>query len=90
MTLENHFEKAQVRKEKSEKRKNEAFHNFLDAPLTRMGISSLGEAGKNESFNLLLSAAFDAGFGAGGADIAIDMAEALMEGMKKDRPPRAA
>lgn len=73
------------RKERVDKIKSEVLRDFFDAPLTRMAVTAMGEAGKGEVLRLLISAAFDSGFAAGQTEGAGDIAMMLYKTMR-DKP----
>lgn len=71
---------------KLEKLRDEAFRTFMDAPLTRACITSTGaDLSKNETFTLLLSAAFAAGTDAGMSFMAITLAERMFEAREEKK-----
>jgi len=91
----NLLENAKKRQEKTEQKKTEAFHKFLDEPMVRLTLTDLPKTfaeapqpDKDEKIRMLLFAAFDSGFSCGQVDVLGDMLEAVIGGMKKDLQKR--
>lgn len=71
--------KARAKKEAAKVQQTEAFRDFMEEPMTRLALSGLGDITKHDTFNLLLFAAFEAGFGCGQANVLIDIGGALFK-----------
>lgn len=73
-------------RDERQKWKTQALHEFMEAPLTRAVTSQFPEEyRKGELLQLLLSAAFDAGFNCGAASIVKEMAGHVIGSMQKPR-----
>ena len=66
-----------------EKYKKEAFERIKSDPMLKMGISTLGEAGKTEAFDLILAAAFEAGYETGFSTVVGELTESLFSKILK-------
>jgi hypothetical protein len=73
------------RKAKTEASHNTAFDKWLGNPMTRMGMSMIPAADKDDAVRLLLRSAFDAGCDAGAGSTAGDFMGAILEGMMKEK-----
>ena len=77
-----HVKEAQ-RNAKKEATLQTAYEKWLAEPMTRMGLSMVPAADKDDTLRLLLRSAFDAGAGAGEGSTVGDFMEVILEGMLK-------
>lgn len=75
---------SEQREKNTEKAKVDGFRKFMDQPITRMGLSALGPIKEGDTLNLLLSAAFEAGFSAGGGECLSDLMTSLLPALLTD------
>lgn len=82
----NFNDKVEDRKRRSKEEGEQSFNAWISQPMTRMAISMIPcPEGNPEILETILRDAFDAGYGAGGASIAMEMVSGLLKAqIKKD------
>lgn len=73
------------REAKKEFAMNSAFDKWLAEPMTRMGLSMIPKADKDDAVKLLLRSAFDAGAAAGSGNTAGEFIGAMLDGLMKSK-----
>lgn len=64
--------------EENQKHAEEAFRNFLDAPMTKFVLSYIPEGRDADAVKTVLRSAFDTGFSTGSSLVMIDVLKMIM------------
>lgn len=85
--MQSMIEKDAAREARKESKFKAAFDKWLSEPMTRMGMSMVPAAEKQEALLLLLRSAFNAGTEAGSGNTAGEFMSAILESMQDKKKP---